>query len=161
MPEQGSTGVALLLTGGANLWRLSRWQGWITRSDRLVLVLHVGFLLAALGFLFAGGHAFQPELVPSDVGVHVWAVGAVGTMTLAMMTRATLGHSGQPLAASAGTEFIYLAIVAAAAARVAMAFAPDYWVPIMYAAASIWIAAFAVFLILYGPLLARSIGRAD
>ena len=76
-------------------------------------------------------------------------------------TRTALATLLVVLAASAGTEFIYLAIVAAAAARVAMAFAPDYWVPIMYAAASIWIAAFAVFLILYGPLLARSIGRAD
>ena len=160
-PDQGWTGAGLLVAGATNLWRLYRWRGWSTYSDRLVLVLHVGFLFAALGFLFAGGHAVQPDLVPSAAGVHVWAVGAIGTMTLAMMTRATLGHAGHELAAANATQFIYGAVIAATAIRVTMAFLPAYTVMFMYAAASIWIAAFAVFLIAYGPLLARSVGKAD
>ncbi len=49
-------------------------------------------LFAALGFAGVGAHAVWPDAVPYAVGVHVWAIGAVGTMTLAMMTRATLGH---------------------------------------------------------------------
>ena len=160
-PEESRIGAVLLVAGAANLWRLSRWRGWVTYPERLVLVLHVGYLLAALGFVFAGAHAVLPDLVPSAAGVHVWTVGAIGTMTLAMMTRATLGHSGQPLTASAATRLIYFAVVAAAVARVAMAFLPDYGVPFIYAAACIWIAAFAAFLCAYGPLLARSVAKAE
>jgi uncharacterized protein involved in response to NO len=61
-PERSSTGMTLLAAGVTNLWRLSRWSGWATRSDRLVLVLHVGFFFAALGFIFAGAHALWPSL---------------------------------------------------------------------------------------------------
>lgn len=61
--EQSWTGAALLAAGIANFWRLARWRGWATRSDRLVLVLHAGFLFAAVGFLFAGAHALWPDLV--------------------------------------------------------------------------------------------------
>lgn len=89
LPDTRAAGVLLLAAGVANVWRLSRWRGWTTRTDRLVLVLHAGFLFAALGFLITGAHSLMPELVPAAAGVHTWAIGAVGTMTLAMMTRTT------------------------------------------------------------------------
>jgi uncharacterized protein involved in response to NO len=63
-PDRNSTGALLLAAGAANFWRLSRWRGWATRSDRLVLVLHAGFFLAALGFLFASAHAFALPSFP-------------------------------------------------------------------------------------------------
>ena len=155
LPDAPPTGAAALAAGGANLWRLSRWRGWAARSDRLVLILHVGYLLAALGFLAAGAHGLAPDLIPAAAGVHVWAIGAVGGMTLAMMTRATLGHAGRELRASRGTQAIYLAIVIAMAARVAMAMAPIYATALMPLAAVAWIAAFAGFLAIYGPMLVR------
>ena len=119
----------------ANLWRLSRWRGWATVQDRLVLVLHVGFLFAALGFLFTGAAALMPDLVSPAAAVHVWAIGAIGTMTLAMMTRATLGHSGRPLAASAATQGIYLAVAVAMVIRVAAEFVPESAPVLLYGAA--------------------------
>jgi uncharacterized protein involved in response to NO len=85
----------------------SRWRGWATRSGRLLLALHAGFFLDAVGFLFAGAPAVAPDAVSSAAAAHVWAIGAIGTMTLAMMTRATLGHAGHTLAASRATQFIY------------------------------------------------------
>ena len=96
-PQGVVTGVLAIAAGAANLWRLSRWRGLAARSDALVLVLHAGFLLAALGFLAAGASALAPGAVPYAMGVHVWAIGAIGIMTLAMMTRATLGHTGHRL----------------------------------------------------------------
>jgi len=154
--ERGVTGLLLLVAAAANFWRLSRWRGWMTRSDRLVLVLHAGFFLAALGFLFAGAHAFAPSLVPSAAAAHVWAIGAIGTMTLAMMTRATLGHVGRALTASRVTQFAYLAVVAAMLARIAMELLPGVMLSLMYGAAIAWIAAFAGFIAIYGPMLWHS-----
>jgi uncharacterized protein involved in response to NO len=158
-PEKSWTGAALLAAGIANLWRLARWRSWTTLSDRLVLVLHAGFLFAALGFLFAGVHALWPDLVASPAaGVHVWAVGGVGTMTLAMMTRATLGHTGHDLVASRATQFVYLGVVVAMLARVMMEFLPALMLPLLYGAAASWVIAFAGFAFVYGPMLTRRAG---
>lgn len=154
-PDQMIVGIVLLAVGCANLWRLARWRFWHTVSDRLVLVLHAGFFFAALGFLFAGAHALWPDFVTGAAGIHVWAVGGIGTMTLAMMTRATLGHTGHNLVASRGTEFVYLAVILAVIARVLMEFLPDLMMPLLYAAVVCWICAFLGFAIVYGPMLAR------
>lgn len=156
IPGRAITGYLLLLAGLANLWRLSRWRGAATISDRLVLVLHVGFLFAALGFLFAGAAALLPALISPAAAVHVWAIGAIGTMTLAMMTRATLGHSGRPLTASAGTQVIYLAVAVAMIMRVAAEFAPESASSLLYGAAIAWVLAFTGFVVVYGPMLAGS-----
>ncbi len=115
-------------------------------------VLHAGFFLAALGFITAGAHALWPSRIPYAAGVHVWAVGAIGVMTLAMMTRATLGHSGRALVASKGMQFAYLCVVAALIARVAMALAPEFAMPLLIVASGAWILAFAAFLAVYGPM---------
>ena len=159
-PEGVATGALALLAGGANLWRLSRWRGLAARRDALVFVLHAGFFFAAAGFLVVGAGALWPSWIPYAAGVHVWAVGAVGVMTLAMMTRATLGHSGRPLVASKATQGVYLCVVVALAARLAMAFAPEFALPLMDAAAVAWILAFALFLFIYGPILMHRRGPA-
>ncbi len=158
-PEQNWTGVALLIAGGAKFWRLWRWRGWSTRADQLVLVLHAGFFFAALGFLFTGVHALWPLVASMAAGVHVWAVGAIGTMTLAMMTRTTLSHTKHDLVASRTTQFVYGAVVAAMIARVLMEFVPGLALPFLYMAAAAWVAAFAGFVIVYGPMLAQRAGR--
>jgi uncharacterized protein involved in response to NO len=142
------------------LWRLSRWRGLSARKDPLVLVLHVGFLLAALGFVTIGAHALWPAVVPSAAGVHVWAVGAVGVMTLAMMTRATLGHAGRALVASTATRLAYLSVIVAMLARVGMALLPAFTISLMDVAAGAWILAFAAFLAGYAPMLLRPVGAA-
>jgi uncharacterized protein involved in response to NO len=154
-PTWNLTGTLLVAAGAANFWRLSRWRGFATRSEPLVVILHVGFFLAALGFVFAGAHAFAPAFVSPAAAAHVWAIGAIGTMTLAMMTRVTLGHTGSALAASPATQFIYLAVIAAMLARVAAELLPTLTMPLMDAASAGWIAAFAGFVIIYGPMLTR------
>ncbi len=159
LPGLPAVGGVLMAAGAANLWRLSRWRGWTTRSDRLVLILHLGFFFAGFGFVIVGAASLLPDLVPMAAGVHVWAIGAVGTMTLAMMTRTTLGHTGRELQASMGTQAIYLAIVVAVGARVAMTLMPTYALSLMNVAAFAWIVAFLGFVTLYGPMLMRP--RAD
>ncbi|MCG5234838.1 NnrS family protein [Xanthobacter oligotrophicus] len=158
VPDARITGAALLAGGAANLWRLGRWRGWRTFPDPLVLVLHAAFLLVALGFLAAGASCFRailPVDLPVAVGIHVWAIGGIGGMTLAMMTRATLGHVGHALVASTGTRAIYLLVAVALAARVSMALLPSWGAQLMLAAATAWCMAFAGFLAIYGPMLTR------
>ena len=70
-----------------------------------MLILHVGYAFVPLGFLLNAAAAF--DLVPPSAGIHAWMAGAAGTMTLAVMSRATLGHTGQPLTASRATQAIY------------------------------------------------------
>lgn len=153
-PEGAVTGLLSLLAGGGNLWRLSRWQGLAARRDALVLVLHVGFLLAALGFVAAGASALWPAWVPYPVGVHIWAIGAIGVMTLAMMTRATLGHTGHALVASKTTVVSYALVIVALLARIAMAYSSGDPTPLMHLAATAWVLGFVGFLIVYAPMLA-------
>ena len=64
--------------------RLARWAGDRTARERLVLILHVGYAFVPLGFLLTGTGGVR--LIPPAAGIHAWAGGAVGTMTLAVMS---------------------------------------------------------------------------
>ena len=146
------TGAALALTGLLHLVRLARWAGDRTWRERLLLILHVGYAFVPLGFLLNAASAFG--LVPPGAGVHAWMAGAAGIMTLAVMSRATLGHTGQPLTASRATQAIYVAIIVAALARICAVIEPAHSEPLLHLAAFAWAAAFLGFAVSFGPLLA-------
>ena len=150
----GPTAVLAMLAGCLHAVRLARWAGHRTLGEPLVLVLHVAYAFVPIGFLLlALGLAAPNVLLPSGA-LHAWTVGAIGTMTLAVMTRASLGHTGKPLVASNATQIIYLAIVVAATARIFAAF--DLWRDVaLEVSAAAWVAAFAGFVLSFGPLLAR------
>ena len=111
-------------------------------------------LCRSVSSILAGAIVF-PLSIPVSAGIHAWTVGAIGTMTLAIMTCATLGHAGQPLTAGPLTHAIYFAIVVAALVRIAATFAVGLTAALLYAAGAAWIAAFWMFVIGYGPLLSR------
>lgn len=149
-PSHRTTGLLLLAAGIAQAVRLGRWAGDRTVSDRLVLVLHVGYAFVPIGFILLGVGALTAA-VPASAGIHAWTTGAVGLMTLSVMTRASLGHTGQPLMASPGTQAIYSLALAAALLRIAAAF--DGSTVLIHLAAFAWIAAFGGFTLAYGPML--------
>jgi len=146
--------VALIAAGVLHIVRLARWAGDRTWRDRLVLILHVGYAFVALGFLFAGAAALG--VVTGDIGTHAWTVGAAGTMTLAVMTRASLGHTGSTLTASPVTQAIYAAIVIAALARICASLHPALSDPLLHVAAGTWVFAYFAFAASFGPLLIRA-----
>jgi uncharacterized protein involved in response to NO len=152
-PTHAVTGGLMLAAGLLQAARLARWAGDRTVADRLVLVLHVGYAFLPLGFLLIGASAFFDD-VPASAGIHAWTAGGIGLMTLAVMTRATLGHTGQALQAGQGTEAVYGLVLAAALLRIAAAFNGS--MVLIEFAGFAWIAAFAGFLLLYGPLLGRA-----
>lgn len=148
------SGVALLVAGILNGVRLSRWRGERTLAEPLVLILHVGYAWAALALILIGLNGLLPSHVPSVAGLHAAGAGAVGVMTLAVMTRSSLGHTGRTLTAGSGTRLIYVLVNLAAGTRVAAAFM-EYPAQMQanYAAAALWFTAFAGFALIYGPLL--------
>ena len=153
LPTGGISGAALLAGAALNIVRLLRWAGDRTVRDRLVLILHVGYLFVPLGFLLAGLAAF--DVIVTSAALHAWMVGAAGIMTLAVMTRASLGHTGQPLTASPATQVIYAAIVVAVLARIDASLQPILSNRLLALAAIAWCIAFFGFAATYGPLLVR------
>ena len=145
------TAAALAATGVLHIVRLARWAGDRTWRDRLVFILHVGYAFVPLGFLFAGAAALA--MVTADIGTHAWTVGAAGTMTLAVMTRASLGHTGNALTASALTQAIYAAVVIAALARICSSLEPAWSELLLQISVLAWVAAFFGFAASFGPLL--------
>jgi len=158
-PMGNVTGVALVAVGVLHGARLARWAGDRTVPERLLLVLHVGYAFVPLGcFLLA---AASLAWIGPSAGLHAWGVGAAGTMTLAVMSRASLGHTNRPLHASALTQAIYAAIVIAAVARIGATFATDWTLLLLHVAAAGWGLAFLGFAVAYGPVLAGPARLAD
>jgi len=139
------------LAGVLQFARLARWAGERTWPDRLVLVLHVAYLFVPAGFLLLSASiVFE---IPRSAAIHAWTVGAMATLTLAVMTRATLGHTGRALKANAGTQIVYGAVVLAALARVAAAIFGSQSDALLHLSALAWLAAFAGFIVVFGPML--------
>lgn len=150
-PSGAVTANALGLAGCLHLVRLGRWAGDRTWRERLVLILHVGYAFVPIGFLLIAASAFG--WLPPGAGLHAWMAGAAGVMTLAVMSRATLGHTGQKLTASASTQAIYAAAITAVVARICAVIEPLHSVPLLHLAAFAWAAAFLGFAISFGPVL--------
>lgn len=153
-PEARATGVLLLVAAAANLWRLSRWRGAATRAEPLLLVLHVGYAWL-VGGVAALGLAIGDPAFPLSAAIHALTVGAIGTMIVAVMTRATRGHTGAALSADRATALIYVLIGLAAAARITAGFTAQTHIYWLLAAGVLWIGAFGLFLVRYAPLLFR------
>jgi uncharacterized protein involved in response to NO len=151
IPDTLVTAVAFLAAAAAHAARLVQWRGWRTARDPLVVILHIGYAWIPVGFLLlAVSIAFEPALASS--GMHALTAGAIGAMTLAVMTRATLGHTGRPLHASTGTIAVYSAVTTSAVLRVASGFAPDLATSLLIVSGTLWLAAFALFVAIYGPM---------
>ncbi len=151
-PEAPASGALALLAAALGAARLAGWRGQRTLAEPLVWVLHLGYAWLVAGFALMGAAVLVPAL-PQAAALHALTAGAMGTMTLAIMTRATLGHSGRALTAGPGTAAIYALVGAAALLRV-LAPLTALDAALMFGLSGLaWIGAFALFVVLYGPLL--------
>ena len=146
------TSGLLVAAGVLHVIRLARWAGDRTIADRLVLILHIGYSFVPIGFFMTGVTAYWPQILPASAGIHAWT-SAIGIMTLAVMTRASLGHTGHDLAASRITEVIYGLAIIAGVARIAASI--GYTEVLLHVATFAWVGAFGGFVLAYGPLLVR------
>ena len=153
-PQGLITGWLLVAAGFMNVIRLVRWKGWMTWREPLVLILHVGYGWLMMSLLLLGGSILGLNLPTADA-VHALTTGAVGVMTLAVMTRASLGHTGRPKHAGPMTVFIYISVNLGALLRI---FGPGTDIPdtvMLSMATACWSGAYLLFTLCYGPMLLR------
>jgi uncharacterized protein involved in response to NO len=152
LPDTYATGAMLCLAGTFLLARFMRWQGHQTMREPIVLILHVGYAWLGVALLLLGGSAFQHSL-PESSAMHALTAGAIGTMTLAVMTRASLGHTGREIVADRSVIAAYAAVTAGAVLRVAAPLAGDWYPHLLVCGGALWSSAFLLFAIRYAPIL--------
>lgn len=152
--------AAVLAAAGAvaHGLRLALWSPLRTRRNPLLWILHASYAWVVIHLALRGAAGF--DWVVPGLATHALTIGAIGGMTLGMMTRTALGHTGRPLSAGRAEAAAYVLIQLAAAARVLL---PIAW-PAAYLAGSVmsgalWTAAFTIFTVAYWPILTRP--RAD
>lgn len=158
-PMQRVTGAIALLAALAQAARMAGWSTPKTFAEPIVWVLHAAYLWLPVGLLLKAVWLFTGASWAMH-WPHALGAGAAGTMIVAVMTRASLGHTGRPLVVSKAIAWAYALLIAAAVVRV---FGPSM-LPLAYAhviacAAVLWIAAFLVYVWVYTPILLRP--RAD
>ena len=153
-PDDPLVGYMLVLAGLLQLMRLSRWSGVRTLRDPLVVVLHVGYAWLPIGLLLLGW-SIAGGAIQRSAAIHALTAGAMATMILAVMTRASLGHTARELRAGPATQAIYLLVTLGAVLRVAASLGVGPYLPMIDAAGLLWGASLLLFLIAYAPVLWR------
>ena len=159
-PGSMVAGALAIVAGVAHGLRHYGWQGWKTGKVPLLWVLHLGYGWLWVGLLLLGGSCFLPQ-ISQAAALHGLTVGAVGLMTLGVMTRAALGHSGRSLKPARRTVAAYGLVALAAVVRVFGVQWGDAQMA-LHISAVIWSLAFLSYLSVYAPicLYPRADGRA-
>jgi uncharacterized protein involved in response to NO len=145
----------LIFAAAAHAVRLALWRPWNTLRTPLVWVLHLAYgwivIHLALRALAELGLAVAP------LATHALTIGAIGLLTIGMMTRTARGHTGRPLVADRYEVACYLLILAAALVRVfGPAAVPSAYTATVALAAVLWSASYALYAVRYWPVLARA-----
>lgn len=141
----------LLAASAFQIVRLARWKGWMAAADPLVLILHVAYAWLPLGLLLLGMSMLGGQ--PASPALHALSAGAMASMTLAVMSRATLGHTGRELRSGTGTTTVYALVTLGTALRVCAQWLPFDYLLLIQVAGALWGGAFLLFLAIYGPML--------
>jgi uncharacterized protein involved in response to NO len=133
--------------------RAMHWGARHTLREPLLWILHAGHAWVAVGLLLRAAAAWIAA-VPASSATHALTVGAIGSLTLGMMARVALGHTGRPLAISRAMYWAFAAVSAAAVVRVVFPIAlPRHYVAGLVVAGVLWTGAFTTFLAVYAPIL--------
>ena len=152
-PDQTAAGGLALAAATLNGMRLLRWQGWRVLDRPIVWILHLGYAWLVAGLAFKG-LAVVSDWVDGATALHVLSVGAIGSMTLGIMTRAGLGHTGRALKVAPAITFAYLLLSAAVVVRVGVPmWLDEFRQAAMVTAGAGWCVTFAVFTRIYWPIL--------
>lgn len=144
-----------LVAAGANFVRMVPWRGTAVREP-LLWVLHVGYLWLAVAFALRA--MAELGLVPESAAVHALASGAVAVMTIGMMSRVALGHTGRKLKAAPLTAIAYLLVIGAGVLRLCAIFHDE---ALIQTAGGMWILGWLFFLGVYAPICLRPRVDAD
>jgi len=154
-PDSAATGwiaLAAALAGGV---RMTGWRTARVLDSPILWILHLGYAWLVFGLLLKA-FALITASIPAIAALHALTVGALGSMTLGVMSRAALGHTGRPLRVSRAIAGSYLLVSLAAALRIAWPLADlPYYGEAMQISGLLWSVAFLIFAIGYWPVLTR------
>ncbi len=139
------------LTHGA---RLFLWKPWQTLKTPLVWILHVAYAWIVIHLLLRSLSAL--DLLIASYAIHALTVGAIGGLTLGMMTRTARGHTGRPLIADRFEVTMFLLIQVGAFIRVFGGIvSQELYMASIQLSSLLWTAAFSLFVFRYWPILTR------
>lgn len=149
-------GTLSLLAAAANGVRLAGWKGWSVRGEPILFILHLGFCWLVLGLALRGIDILV-DLFVGAAGLHALTIGAIGTMTMAVMARAALGHTGRPMKAPPLLLAAFASVSLSALLRLAGALPAlaDLSEPLLFAAAGVWSVGFGLFAAVLLPIVSR------
>lgn len=152
LPDAALTGAVALAAGVAHGLRLAGWQGLRTLDQPIVWVLHAAYAWVPVGLLLKAATLLGAD-VSASAATHALTAGAFSAMILAVMTRATLGHTGRRLEVARPIAAAYGLILLAGALRVMAALVPEVGEPLLHGAGTAWLLAFGLYLWVYAPML--------
>jgi len=154
IPHHQATSLLALLAGLLHGIRFIRWKVWMTLAEPLIWILHVGYMWLCVALVLIGLSGLT-DFVPYTSSYHALTVGAFSTMILAVMTRASLGHTGRTIKATLGTTTIFIFITIAAILRVYEPFINESGSLILSLSGIFWTLSFALFIFIYFPILTQ------
>ena len=158
-PGQREAGIVALVAALAQAVRLAGWRSLRTLDDPIVWVLHAAYAWLPLGLALKAVHLLAGAPWAAQ-WLHALTIGVAATMIIAVMTRASLGHTGRPLVVARSIAIAYALLLAATLVRVfGAALVPSSYLATVEGAALLWIGAFAIYVAVYAPILTRE--RAD
>ena len=135
--------------------RLFLWQPWRTFSTPLVWILHAAYAWIVVHLALRG--LFGLGLLAEPFSIHALTVGAIGGLTIGMMTRVARGHTGRPLVADGFELAMFLLVQIAAMVRVFGGMvSPGLYMASVQLSGLLWAAAFGLYAVRYWPVLTRS-----
>ncbi|MEH6774383.1 MAG: NnrS family protein [Cereibacter changlensis] len=152
-PEAVVSALCLVAAAVLHALRLSRWHGERTWPSPLLLMLHLAYLFLPLGLLATALAGLG--LLPTATGMHLLGIGSTGGMTVAVMMRASLGHTGRALEAGRLLTTGFVCVALAALVRVVLPDAEIAGIGGLWIAAALWVAGFGLFVWRIGPVLLR------
>ena len=150
----GFIGALALVAAAAHGTRLALWRGWRTIGTPLVWILHAAYAWIVIHLLLRGAAGLG--WLAGTFDTHALTVGAIGGLTIGMMTRTARGHTGRPLRADGWETAMFVLVQLAAIARVFGGMVPGLYMAGIQSSALLWSAAFGLYAVRYWPMLSRS-----
>jgi len=147
--------LAAVIAVAVNIARLSFWYVKRIWYVPLLWVLYAGYGWVILGFMLTALSAYS--VVQPSLALHAFTLGGIGVLTLGMMARVSLGHTGRALKASNAIAIAFVLINVAALFRVLLPIAmPGWYENLLYVSTLFWLTAFSLFVFVYAPILASA-----